>query len=84
MNDLEKLESELDEDSTPDTSISPEKQSAIYLYLRTQLLEQFHVAKTSAKLNRKVGDHKTAEAQFSDAKRILQMISALDEESRKA
>lgn len=83
MSDLERLEAELEEDSGPDTSISDEKRAAIHLYLRTQLLEQFHVTKTSAKLNRKVGDHKTAEAQFGEAKRILQMIAALDEEAGK-
>jgi hypothetical protein len=84
VNDLEKLELELEEDKSPDTSISTDKQKAIYAYIRMQLLEQFHVAKTSAKISRKVGDHKSAEGQFVEAKRLLQMISALDEEAGKA
>lgn len=84
MNDLEKLEAELEEDNTPNTAISSEKQAAIYKFLREQLLERFHTLKTSAKINRKVGDHQMAEAQFNDAKRVLQMISTLDEEAKGA
>jgi hypothetical protein len=84
VSDLEKLESELEDDNTPDTKISPEKQAAIYKFLRDQLLERFHTLKTSAKINRKVGDHQMAEAQFNDAKRVLQMISTLDEETKGA
>lgn len=80
--ELARLEAELEDDNTPDTTIAPEKRAAIHAFLRMQLLEQFHTLKTSAKLNRSVGDSQAAEIQYNEAKKVLKMIAALDEESK--
>ena len=79
--ELEALEQELDQDETVDTKISSEDQKKLYVILRNSLLVEFHKNKVNGRVSRKVGDHQTAEHCFTEAKKVLKMISALDEEA---
>ena len=72
------LEKELEQEVDVDVSLDQESTMMVYARMRHALVREYQELALAARLHRKVGDEQRAEAQYTEAKKLLNMVKELD------